>query len=327
MLQRKKKTAFFIAAAAVLLAALLLGVRAADIGRPEWKKAYERTGDKLLSMGTPGVGSVGGEWAVIGLSRAGRLDKDTAQAYLQAADAHVRGIGRDRLDPRKSTENSRLILGITAAGGDPSDIGGQDLLAGLTDLEYLKTQGENGPIWALIALDSGHYAVPEDPGARDPVTREKLVDLLVSMQEPDGGWGLMPGASDTDMTAMALQALAPYLDRPEIVTAADRGVKVLSLLQDEDGGYSAFGSDSSESSAQVIVALTALGLDPAKDERFVKNGVSVLDSLLRFQAEDGFCHTLSLPEYNVMSTEQAYYALAAYDRFCAGKSSLYDMAA
>jgi hypothetical protein len=73
------------------------------------------------------------------------------------------------------------------------------------------------------------------------------------------------------------------------------------------------------------VALTALGIDPAKDSRFVKNGVSALDALLAYFVEGGgFRHTMD-GKLNGMATEQCYYALTAYFRMLDGKTSLYDM--
>lgn len=323
-MQRKKRTLFAVCMAAVALAAAI-ALWSFGAFTPEWQTLHQKAGTRITQTGTPGVGSIGGEWAVIGLSRSGQLDKDTADKYLQQAENYVRAIDSDRLHPMKSTENSRIILGVTAAGGDPRNIGGHNLIAGLDDLEYLKIQGNNGPIWALIALDCKEYALPASSTAKDPVTREKLVACILAMQNPDGGWGLMRGETDVDMTAMALQSLAPYRKDPRVEAAMQNGFSVLSAWQQDDGGYTSFGSDSCESSAQVIVAMTAAGLDPAKDPRFIKNGVSVLDNLCSFQVQDGFCHTKTMPEVNPMATEQAYYALTAYERFCAGRSSLYDM--
>ncbi|MCQ4775812.1 hypothetical protein NE634_19420, partial [Lacrimispora saccharolytica] len=76
---------------------------------------------------------------------------------------------------------------------------------------------------------------------------------------------------------------------------------------------------------QVIVALTAMGIDPNTDSRFVKNGKSVIDALLTYaNADESFKHVLK-GDANQMATEQAYYALTAYERFTGGKTRLYDM--
>ncbi len=79
---------------------------------------------------------------------------------------------------------------------------------------------------------------------------------------------------------MAIQALAPYYETDaEARAAVDRALEMLSGMQDSQGGFASKGIANSESCAQVVVALTSLGLDPDTDPRFVKNGNSVLDAL------------------------------------------------
>ena len=283
-------------------------------------EAYRLTGDYLENLGTPGVGSVGGEWMVIGLARSGR---EVAAGYYDAAVSYIseKIDENGRLHRAKSTDNSRLILALTAIGKDVTNVNGKNLLLGLTDLAYVQKQGINGPIWALIAFDSGNYPVPEGS-----VTRDVLVQTILDAQLADGGWALSGEVSDPDMTGMALQALAPYCTGNETVAAAaEKALACLSQLQAEDGGWAGIDGASSESAAQVIVALTALGIDPAKDPRFVKSGGSAMDALLSFFVEGGgFRHTLD-GELDGMATEQGYYALTAYFRFLENKNTLYDM--
>lgn len=291
-----------------------------------WRKVYEETGAYLQAQAAPSVGSIGGEWAVIGLSRAGLLSDAAAQSYEQAAEDYVKQAGSVRLHHAKSTENSRTILGLTAAGYDAANVAGVDLTAGLTDMAYLRAQGTNGPIWALIALDCHGYDIPQCADGEDQVTREGLVAEILSYQCSDGGWALMGDESDVDMTAMALTALAPYKDDVEVKAAVDAALAYLSDAQQDDGGFMGWGTANSESCAQVIVALTALGIDPAADSRFVKNGASPLDGLCAFACEGGgFCHSNEQAEPDGMATEQGFYALAAYDRFRQGMTSLFDM--
>lgn len=291
-----------------------------------WRKVYEETGAYLQAQAAPSVGSIGGEWAVIGLSRAGLLSDAAAQSYEQAAEDYVKQTGSVRLHHAKSTENSRTILGLTAAGYDAANVAGVDLTAGLTDMAYLRAQGTNGPIWALIALDCHGYDIPQCADGEEQVTREGLVAEILSYQCSDGGWALMGDESDVDMTAMALTALAPYKDDVEVKAAVDAALAYLSDAQQDDGGFMGWGTANSESCAQVIVALTALGIDPAADSRFVKNGASPLDGLCAFACEGGgFCHSNEQAEPDGMATEQGFYALAAYDRFRQGMTSLFDM--
>lgn len=280
---------------------------------------YKTTGDFMATLGTPTVNSTGGEWMVIGLARSGRTVPagyyDNVVEYVKAkADAN------ERLHPAKVSDNARVILALTAIGKDVTNVGGHNLLKGLDNMDYVQTQDINGPIFTLIALDSHNYPTMGD------VTREKLIQVILDAQLPDGGWNLSGENADTDMTAMAIQALAPYYKTNETVKAAvDKALEALSALQRTDGGFGSWGTVNSESCAQVIVALTALGIDPTADSRFVKNGHTVLDALAGFYVTGGgFRHTAG-GERNDMATEQGYYALAAYYRFVNGQTRLYDM--
>ena len=280
---------------------------------------YKTTGDFMATLGTPTVNSTGGEWMVIGLARSGRTVPtgyyDNVVEYVKAkADAN------ERLHPAKVTDNARVILALTAIGKDVTNVGGHNLLKGLDSMDYVQAQDINGPIFTLIALDSHNYPTMGD------VTREKLIQVILDAQLNDGGWDLSADKADPDMTAMAIQALAPYYKTNETVKAAvDKALEALSALQRTDGGFGSWGTVNSESCAQVIVALTALGIDPTADSRFVKNGHTVLDALAGFYVTGGgFRHTAG-GERNDMATEQGYYALAAYYRFLNGQTRLYDM--
>ena len=284
------------------------------------ENAYQTTGDLLETLGTPDVGSVGGEWMVIGLARSGRTVPD---GYYENVVKYVQENcdADERLDENRATDNARVILALTAIGKDVTNVGGHNLLAGLDEMSYVTYQGINGPIWTLIALDSHDYAPQGD------VTREKLIDAILGAQLPDGGWDMMGKAADTDITAMAIQALAPYYDTNDAVKAAvDKALDALSAMQNNDGTFStAFSGKTSESAAQVIVALTALGINPATDSRFIKNGVNAVDGLCSFYVDGGGFRHIASGDLDGMATEQSYYALAAYYRLLAGQTSLYDM--
>lgn len=317
-----------------LAAMLLCAGCAAEAAMPEGaREAYEATGDYLEGLGTPQVGSVGGEWMVIGLARSGR---PVPEGYFAAAEEYVRQNADEngQLHRAKSTENSRLILALTAIGADVTDIGGYNLLQPLKDMNFLAKQGNNGPIWALIALDCGNYEIPA--GAN--YIREMLVQTVLNLQLPDGGWAFSGDTADADMTGMALQALAPYYvpagESPvfavDVNDAVDAALDRLSQMQFEDGSFGTFDGNgnivpTSESISQVIVALTALGIDPQQDARFLKNGRSPIDALVDYAVEGGGFRHLLESDRDGMATEQAYYALTAYDRLLSGKTRLYDM--
>lgn len=282
---------------------------------------YKTTGDYLAKLGTPSVGSIGGEWMALGLARSGRT---VPEGYYDAVVKYVKDNidSNGRLDKNKATENARIILALTAIGKDVTNVDGHDLLAGLNEMSYLSKQGINGAIFTLIALDSHNYTPAGD------VTRDKLVQVILDAQiSSDGGWSLDGKNADVDMTAMAIQALAAYYkSNSSAKKAVDKGLSWLSSVQQNDGGFTSWGAANSESCAQVIVALTALGIDPAKDSRFIKNGVSVLDALCSFAVNGGgFKHLATETSANGMATEQGFYALVAYYRLLNGQTSLYDM--
>ena len=290
---------------------------------------YISTGEYMEKLGTPSVGAIGGEWMVIGLARSGRTVPGVEDYYQKAVEYVQQSIDPDtgRLHKAKSTDNSRMILALTAIGKDVTNVGGYNLLAGLSDLEFVKYQGNNGPIWALLALDSGNYPVPSG----GTTTRQALIDEILSVQTSDGGWAISGDRADSDMTGMALTALAPYYKKdPTVKQAIDKAIARLSEMQDDDGGFSTTYGDgkyiaTSESTAQVLTALSALGIDADTDSRFIKNGGSVVDALLRYYVNGGgFKHVMD-GEIDGMGTEQAYYALTAYYRFLSGKTNLYDM--
>ena len=282
-----------------------------------WRKTHS---DMLDTVKTDEL-TFGSEWLVIALARSGR---DVPDSYYDSVVKAVQS-AKGQLSDKKSTEYARTILALTAIGKDPADVGGYDLLARLADMDDVTYQGINGAIFALLALDSGKYDVPAAAEGGTQTTRDGLVAYILAQQLSDGGWALSGTSADPDVTAMALQALAPYRTGDETVDAAvDKGVQLLSDMQLSDGGYSSWGTLNSESCAQVLIALATLGIDPVSDSRFVKNGLTVLDALLAYAVSGGFCHTVD-GEADAIATEQALCALTAYARLLDGKTALYDM--
>ena len=292
---------------------------------------YQETGDAMANKAqanAPKFGSIGGEWMVLGLARSGREVPNVDAYYqnvvaaVQEAIAKPRNDGR--LDATKSTENSRLILALTAIGKDPSNVGGYNLFKDLGDMKYVTYQGTNGPAFALLALDSGNY----EPYAGGDVTREALITKLVELQMSSGGWYISDSnkVADIDMTAMVVQALAPYYDTNESAkTSVDKALAWLLNQQNSDGS---FGS-TSETNAQIVVMLCALNRDPSSDSQFTKDGKSPLDVLCSYYDSNGnFKHSLtgSTTEHSPqMTNEQAFYALVAFNRLKNGQTFLYDM--
>ncbi len=285
----------------------------------------------VTKVTNPAFGTFGGEWTVLALARASyAVPKDYYDIYYANVESKVKETS-GVLSEVKMTEYSRAILALTSICKDPKSVSGYNLVSPLADYGNVLGQGINGPIFALLALDSGKYEIPTVADGGTQNTRDKMIDYILSKEigkdtSTAGGWALSGVAPDPDITAMALQALAKYKEKPLVSAAIDRALAVLSSIQKEDGGYSSWGTVNSESISQVIVALTELGIDPATDSRFIKNDQNWLLSALEsfYVPGEGFKHVLT-GSADAMATDQSAYALAAYNRFVDGKNSLYDM--
>ncbi len=286
---------------------------------------YKTTGDYIEKLPGDELNAFGSEWYILGLARSGRKVSDD---YYKAIEKYVsENIDENgRLDEKRATDNAKLVLVLSALDKDVTDVGGHDLLKALSDMDYVTQQGLSGAIYALLAFDCRGYDIPSADKNVEQTSREGLVKYILDKQLKDGGWAYSGDKAEPDMTAMALQALAAYYKTDaKVKEAADKAVTCLSKLQNTTGGYDSYGSVNSESAAQVITALTALGIDPDNDARFVKNGASVLDSLCGFYVDGGGFRHVSDGKLDPTATAQGYYALAAYYRFAGSQTALYDM--
>lgn len=270
----------------------------------------------------------GNEWVVFALARSGyavpqTYFSDYANKVLEVLDANGGLLpGADS----KRTEYSRVIIALTACGVDVTNVGGYNLLTPLSDYNKVINQGVSGADFALIALDGHAWDVPAAADSSNQLTRQKLVDFIVGSELSGGGFNWTAGSDpDPDLTAMTLQALAPYKDQAAVSAVIDRAVSALSQLQAKDGGYASWGAKNSESASQVITALSVLGLDPASESGFVKANGNPLVSLLSYQQTNGaFAHE-PVGAGSGMASEQAAYALTAYTRMTSGEKGLYDI--
>ena len=275
----------------------------------------------------PAFGTSAGEWTVLSLARGEYFNKDNVyftdyyNRIVETVNTTAASVNKNgALHKIKSTENSRVIMALSSIGKDATAVGDWNLIAPFNDFNWIKKQGINGPIFALIALDTNDYET------EDTTIRQQCIDFILDAQFEDGGWALSGSTADPDITAMALQALAPYKSQSNVATAAEEAISTLSAIQNSNGGYASWGTVNSESCAQVIVACTAWGINPDTDSRFVKNNKSVVDAVLAHYSEEdaAFEHIIGSGA-NGMATDQACYALVAYNRFVKGKTSLYDM--
>lgn len=303
---------------------------------PGFDEAYAGAKAYIQSaVSAPVVSYLFGEWAVLGQARAGvELSDAYIQAYYDKVVAYVKAnIGSDGIlrkpDDKNTpviTDNERIALALTAIGKDPANVGGKNLLAALQDKDIMKVTDTsytdiNGLVMGLLALNSRNYTSDTS----------WLVQAVLAQQNEDGSWSASADtkpASDVDMTAMALQALAPYYKDGGNETVNTAVNKALQWLSDK---YKGTGYTSAESCAQVVIALSALNLDANTDARFTKTvegkTLSVLGNLLQYRVAEngGFKHQFADKAVNEMATEQALCAMAAYARFTEKANALYDM--
>ena len=291
----------------------------------------------IKKISEPTVNSVGGEWTVVALARS-TVDVPNKKTFLESYDKNATAAiseSKGILTTNKYTEYSRVILAMTARGSDPAKVGGYDLLAKLADFEKVKKQGINGPVYALIALDSDDYSLQTQQtnsaeALSELTTREGIIEYILAKEIAGGGFALGESKADPDVTAMALQALAGYKDQKAVSQVIERALLLLSKSQAESGAILFSGAESSESTAQLIIALTSLGIDPETDSRFAKqdskgNKKGLVTALLGFAEADGsFCH-LRGGNVDLMATEQALVALVSYERYLAGKTPIFEM--
>ncbi len=296
-----------------LLAALLLAfplaagaeaIQAEDVrsGILNFKAAQsgaENVSDWVASQ-LPAAMGQGGEWYAIVLSQRGEFDLSACRAAL------LDYVGQTKV--RSATTRQKLGLTLLATGGETEFV--TETLA-----DSIGKQGVMSWAWGLHLLNNGCES-PE-------YTADEVVKTLLSLRKADGGWAVTGSVSDVDVTAMVLQALAPHREDAEVAAAVADAVKLLSTRQLEDGGYTSYGVENAESTAQVIIALCALEINPAADARFIKNGATLLDALCSFRLEDGSFRHEKGGAYSESATVQAFLAAEAVQRYQAGEGSLY----
>ncbi len=241
------------------------------------------------------------EWYIFSLSRYGDYD---FSLYNKALSDYLSSDNR-------LTASSALKYALVMASTGSTD----SFISENTDSATGK-QGVMSYIYGLHLLNNGYGG--------NTATTDETIDALLSLQKSDGGWAIMGDIGETDATAMAVQALAPYYSENETVkNAVDKALLLLSERQLEGGDYASYGVSNPESTGQVLTALTSLGINPTADERFIKNSNNLIDGLKIYRNDDGsFSHEMG-KDYNENSTVQTLYSLISYIRFSEGKTPLY----
>ena len=283
----------------------------------KYEDALASTLALLNQYNNASVGSTYGEWLILALARGGIISGTDTSGVAATYLENLYNVLRDMRDTKMSqpTDYARVTLAMSALGIEAPE----SVLDVVRDYDKVTNQGINAVAYALLALDSKPY---NDEG--DAALRNNYVAFLLNNACDKGGWvygGDKTSTADVDMTAMVIQALAPYYGDAQVKTAVDNALKVLKSMQKSTGGFSTYGTYNAESTAQVIVALTALGIDPTK-----WTNADPIDALLHFYDASAsmFRHTTN-GKADQMATEQAAYALVAYNRFVSSQNRLYDM--
>jgi hypothetical protein len=188
-------------------------------------------------------------------------------------------------------QTAKVLSAVVAAGKDPADFAGHDLAADLLAMQADSSVFGGGAFdhcLSLVALQNAGADIPANAW-----------DALLDSQQEDGGWGFMPDTpSDSNTTALCIQALALSEHTDAIAGALD----YLAAIQNEDAGWpyqnpSEYGTDSdANSTALVTQALIAAGEDLAEWD-------NPQDWLPTLQLESGaFTFNLVMPADSVLAT-------------------------
>ncbi len=240
------------------------------------------------------------EWFIITLRQMGEYD---FSSYGKALEKYI-----TENEISSASTREKYALALITSGGD------SQVITEILD-NSIGEQGIMSWVFGLHIMNNGY--------ASQKYSLDEVIENILSYQLADGSYALYGEKGDVDTTAMTVQAIAPYYKEEKIKNAIDKSISYLSKNQTEKGGYISRGVENLESSAQVLVALCALGIDCKVDERFIKNGNTLFDAILEYKLDDGsFCH-IKDSGYNNMATVQAFYSSVAYNRMKEGKNHLF----
>lgn len=253
----------------------------------------------------PGIASVGGDWLMRALAMSGLdVDEDFVSLYYDNVRAKVKS-EEGKIHDKYYSDYARATIGVVSIGKDPTDIEGYDITKSMDNYKEITDQGMTAVAYTLVAANIAGVKLDNEEAYLNYLKKE--VKSFIDS-----------GEKDTDYLSMSLVGLSLYTDREDIKALSDQGVEQLSKLQDEDGTFG-----SCESTAEAIIALSQLKIDVFEDSRFVKNDVSLGDSLIIYRNDEGgFAHTLETDdkETDLMSTERALLAMDSMSLFKEGKA-------
>ena len=305
----KKKAAFF-AALLMMISCILLpvsaGARGSDtagqlLGGIAVYKQNGITSPEWINGALADSAGVSGEWYIMSLSQSGSYD---FSKYQKALLSYLK-INK----VSSATSREKFALALICTGSNDSYI-----------TEALENsagkQGLMSLIFGLHIVNNGYTS--------GSITADKLIGDILALQKSDGGFAIIGNYGDPDCTAMTLAALAPYYKSDsKVKTACDSALGFLSKAQQDSGAYKSFGYENCESTAQVLLALSSLGIDPCADSRFIKNGKTLIDAMGGFALSSGGFEHIKGEGVNESATVQAFYCLTAYERFVKGKGAFF----
>ena len=263
-------------------------------------------------------------WKVLALSALGMQDTADLPQFAKQA---VSDIKNPPQDGNQATAVQRYITALSAAGYDATALPDGDGTYNAVE-KMAQSASSSSPVNILIstlwAYASGDYEVPD--GAA--LSEQALVNKILDAQHADGGFAWSGSGTDADMTAMAISALVPYEGTyPGVTDAVNRALSCLQGVQQEDGGFAnSSGDQSCNTTASVVIALCAAGLNPAT-QWATANGSTPLSALLSYAASDlsGFVAYAGDTSVNDMATEQGFMALVAYEGLLNSSDGSYNL--
>ena len=257
--------------------------------------------DLLLESMAAEMTDVYGEWQIIAMSAyrsfnaatAYRTSANARQSYINYAVSVINDYTKAGEWANQDAEYAKAILALQSIGVDPgtlfpinsqTSISAFDLLNSVQDQDMASlVYASTSPIILHAFLQSGYdFSVKE----------EKILDFLLSSQDSSGAWGFDLGEfiGDEDSTSMVIAGLSGRYLRgdADVVGAVDAALVWLAGKQHTDGTFgSAWGDPNADSTAQAIMAMCAVGLDPHENSIF---SFSAVEGLLSFVTVgfDGF---------------------------------------
>ncbi|MBO6141516.1 MAG: DUF4430 domain-containing protein [Ruminococcus sp.] len=305
----KNKKAAFIAALLMMISCFAFPVEA--LGKDADTAAQLQGGICVYKAGGDIQGWINGEltqkagsmseWYIMALAQSGKYD---FSAYEGALLGYL-----EKNKVASATSRQKYALALISIGSNDEYI-----LKTLSD--SVGGQGLMSLIFGLHIVNNG-YTV-------SGITAKGIIADILALQKQDGGFAIIGDKGDPDCTAMTISALAPYYKSDsKVKNALGRATEFLSSIQQSSGAFKSFGQENCESTAQVMLALCSLGIDPEKDSRFIKNGNSLFDALKGFALDNGGFEHAKGEGVNESATMQALYTLVGYERLLEGKGPFF----